>query len=82
MLPANFDNYYKSLKNVHNYRTRSLETNFILPRFNSKIGHKSLSYQGSYLWTKLPFRLIKLSHFRKFQDELKSYPANSDYQGL
>ena len=49
LLPDNFQNYYKSVKNVHNYHTRSSETIFFLPRFNSKIGHKLLSYQGSNL---------------------------------
>ena len=27
-LPANFDNYYKIVKNNHDYRTRSSENNF------------------------------------------------------
>ena len=81
LLPDNFKNYYKSVKNVHNYHTRSSETNFFLPRFNSKIGHKSLSFQGSKLWTKLPLCLKNISHFGKFQHELKSYLLNSDSQG-
>ena len=54
---ANMDNYCKNVKNVHNYQTRSSETNFFLPRFNSKIGLELLSYQGSKLWTKLPLCL-------------------------
>ena len=54
LLPANFKKYYKSVKNVHNYHTRSSENNFLLPRFNSKMGHKSQSYHGSKLWTKSP----------------------------
>ena len=81
LLPDNFKNYYKSVKNVHNYHTRSSETNFFLPRFNSKIGHKSLSFQGSKLWTKLPLSLKSISHFGKFQHELKSYLLNSNSQG-
>ena len=52
-----------------------------LPRFNSKIGHKSLSFQGSKLWTKLPLSLKSISHFGKFQHELKSYLLNSNSQG-
>ena len=81
LLPDNLKNYYKSVKNVHNYHTRSLETNFFLPRFNSTIGHKPLSYQGSKLWIKLPLYLKNISHFGKFQDELKSYLLNNDSQG-
>ena len=54
LLPDNLKNYYKSVKNVNNYQTRSLETSFFLPKFNSTICHKSLSYQGSKLWIKLP----------------------------
>ena len=80
-LPANFTNYYKSVKNVNNYHTRSSETILFLPRFNIKIGHKSLSYLGSKLWVKLPLCLKNISHFRKFNDELKSYLVNSDFQG-
>ena len=53
LLPNNLKNYYKSVKNFHNNHTRSSETNFFQPRFNSKIGHKSLFYQGSKLWIKL-----------------------------
>ena len=61
LLPANFDNYYKSVKNVHNCHMKSSETNFFLPRFNSKIGHKSLSYQGSKLWTVVNPALTELN---------------------
>ena len=69
------------VENVHNYHTRISETVFFLPRFNSKIGHKLLSYQRSKLWVKLPLYLKNISHFGKFQDELKSYLLNSDSQG-
>ena len=85
LLPANFDNYYKSVKNVircHSYHTRSSENKFFKPRFNSKIGHKSLFYQGSKLRTKLPLCLKLIRYFRKFRVELKSYLLNSDYQSL
>ena len=81
LLPDNFRNYYKSVKNVHSYHKWSSETNYFLPRFNSKISHKSLSYQGSKLWIKLPLCLKIISHFGKFQDKLKSYLLNSDSQG-
>ena len=58
---------------------RSSENNFFLPRYNSRIGHKSLSYQGSKLRTKLLFVCLNnISHFGKFEDELKSYLLNSD----
>ena len=72
LLPANFNNYYKSVKNAHNYHTRSSETIVFLPRLNSKIGHESLSYQGIKLWIKLPLFLMSISYFGKFQDKLKS----------
>ena len=81
LLPANFNDYFKSVKNIHSCHTRSSETNVFLPRFNRKIGNKSLSYQGRKLWTKLPLCLKNISHFGKFQDELKSYLLNSDSQG-
>ena len=70
LLPDNFNNYYKNVKNVHNYHTKSSEICFFLPRFNSKIGHKSQSYQGSKLWTNLPLCLKKYKSFGKLQDEL------------
>ena len=82
LLPSNFDNYYKNVKHVNNYHTRSKKVFFFLPRFNSKIDHKLLSYQVSKLWTKLPLCLKDISHFGKYQDELKSYLLNSDYQGF
>ena len=47
----------------------------------SKIGHKSLSYQGSKLWIKLPLCLKNISHLGKFQDKLESYLLNSDSKG-
>ena len=78
LLPDNFKNYYKIVKNVHNYYTRSSETNFLQPRFNSKIGHKPLFYQGSKLWIELPLCLKSISHFGKFKYELKSYQLKSD----
>ena len=73
LLSDNFDYYFNSIKNIHNYYTRSLETNFFLPRFNNEGGHKFLAYQGKRPWTKLPLCLKNLSNLRKFQEELKSY---------
>ena len=73
LISANFNNYYKNIKNVHNYHARGLETNIFLPRFNSKISHTSLFYQGSKLLTKLPLCLKDKSLFGKFQDKLKIY---------
>ena len=60
---------------------RSSETNYFLPKFNTKSGHKLLAYQGSKLWTELQLCLKNLSHFGKFQDELKIYLFNRDYRG-
>ena len=71
LISANFNNYYKNIKNVHNYHARGLETNIFLPRFNSKIGHKSLSYQGSKLSTRLLFCVKDISHFGKYRMNLK-----------
>ena len=51
ILPINFRCYFKSINKVHSHSTRSSKTNFFLPRFNNKYGHKSLAYQGSKLWT-------------------------------
>ena len=69
LLPANFNDYFKSIKNIHRYNTRSSATNFFLPVFNNKNGHKSLAYQGSKLWTELTLCLNNLSHFGRFQDD-------------
>ena len=80
LLQAYFDFYCNSTKNIHNYHTRSSETNFFLPRFNNKSGHNLLAYQGSRLWTKLPLYLKNLSNLGKFQEELKSYLLNSHCQ--
>ena len=80
LLPANFNCYFKSIKNIHNYHTRSSEVNIFLPRFNNSSGHKLLAYQGSRLCTMSPIYLKNLSNFGKFQDELKNYLLNSDYQ--
>ena len=66
LLPASLNNYFKSVKKIHNYLTRSSEINYFLPNFNNKSGYKLLAYQGSLLWTELPLCLKNLSHFRKF----------------
>ena len=49
LLPASFKDYCKNVKCIHNYHTRSSETNYFLPRFNNKSGQKFLAYQGSKL---------------------------------
>ena len=81
LLPASCNGYFKSVKIIHKYNTRSLETNYFLPRFNNKSGHKLLAYQGSKLQTELPLCLENQSHFGNFQDKLKSYLLKSDNQG-
>ena len=61
LLPANFDNY--CIKEKISYEV--FKNNFFLPGFNSKIGNKSLSYQGSKFWSKLPLCLKAISYFEK-----------------
>ena len=46
LLPDSFNDYFKSVKYVHSYHSWSSETNYFLPRFDSKSGHKLLAYQG------------------------------------
>ena len=80
LLPANFDYYFNSIKNIHNYHTRSSETNFFLPRFNNKSGHKLLAYQGSRLWTKLPLYLKKYSQLSYEVFRNKLFPTQIQQQ--
>ena len=72
LLRVSFNNYFKSVRNVHSYHTRPSETSYFLPRFNNKNGHKYLAYQGIKLWTELPLSLENLSNVGKFQDELEN----------
>ena len=69
-LPPRFNDYFISVKNIHNYHTKSSETNYFLPRLNNNRGHKLLAYKGSKLWTEPPLCLKNQSRFGKFQDEL------------
>ena len=78
LLPINFRCYFKSINKVHNHSTRTSKTNFFLPRFNNKYGHKSLAYQGSKLWTDLLINLKEQSHLGRFQVELKDNLLNDN----
>ena len=77
MLWTSFDNFFKRGKNIHDYLTRSAETNNFLPRFNNKSVYKFLAYVGNELYKVLPFFNENPINCSIFQDEPKNYLLNS-----
>ena len=63
---------FQKLENVHLHGTRSVTNeNLFLPRGNSQIFHKTISYSGSRLWNEIPAGMAQT--LESFKSQHKVY---------
>ena len=52
-LPLNFESYFKEIKLLHSYQTRSADSNFYIPRKLNRRGMHTISFMGAKLWSEI-----------------------------
>ena len=73
-LPHSFSCYFKQISETRSRVTRSTSRGaFLEVRCNSKLGERSIKWQGSRLWNKLPEDLKKITVDSKFVKSFKCH---------
>ena len=70
LLPSNFDTFFNSVLNIHNYNTRSAANqSYYLPRARTNYGIFNIRFQGPKVWNSLgkdmkstPFSKLKIKN--------------------
>ena len=71
-LPSNFDTFFNSVLNIHNYNTRSAANqSYYLPRARTNYGIFNIRFQGPKVWNSLG-KDIKSTPFSKLKKKLKN----------
>ena len=71
ILPENFNYFFSSVSNYHNYHTKSVtKNNFFIPRMNTRYGQTACSHTGAKLWNNISPNL-KLLPTYSFSKPLK-----------
>ena len=69
---ANLDKF-NQIKNCCSHKTRlSHKSNFFLPRTRTRLGQKSLSYEGIKIWNEIPNSMKEVS-FHRFKKAVKAH---------
>ena len=72
LLPTNFNVFFTSIKETHNYNTRlSSRMTYALPKTRTNYGIFNITYQGAKIWNAISDN-IKLLSLKQFEKKLKS----------
>ena len=72
LLPSNFDVFFTSVKETHNYNTRlSSRMTYALPITRTNYGIFNIRYQGAKIWNAISDN-IKLLSLKQFKKKFKS----------
>ena len=72
LLPTNFNVFFTSIKETHNYNTRlSSRLTYALPKTRTNYGIFNIRYQGAKIWNAISDN-IKLLSLKQFKKKLKS----------
>ena len=71
LLPTNFNVFFASVKETHNYNTRlSSRMTYALPKTRTNYGIFNIRYQGAKIWNAISDH-IKLLSLKQFKKKLK-----------
>ena len=81
LLPANFNSYFEKVKTMHTHGTRmASQSKFLIPRYNTVTGQKSLMYSGAVMWNSLPRHITECDTVTSYCKRLKKYLLDSSEQ--
>ena len=65
---------FQKLDEQHIYNTRSVtNNNLFIPRGNTQLFNRTMSYLGSRLWNEIPDEIRRVQTLEDFKDKLKTY---------
>ena len=65
---------FQKLDKQHTYNTRSVTSNnLLIPRGNTQLFNRTMSYSGSRLWNEIPYEIRRVQTLEDFKDKLKTY---------
>ena len=65
---------FQKLDEQHTYNTRSVtNNNLFIPRGNTQLLNRTMSYSGSRLWNEIPYEIRRVQTPEDFKDKLKTY---------
>ena len=65
---------FQKLDEQHTYNTRSVtNNNLFIPRGNTQLFNRTMSYSGSRLWNEIPYEIRRVQTLEDFKDRLKTY---------
>ena len=65
---------FQKLDEQHTYNTRSVtNNNLFIPRGNTQLFNRTMSYSGSRLWNEIPYEIRRVQTLEDFKDKLKTY---------
>ena len=74
---------FQKLEIAHLHGTRSVTNeNLFLPRGNSQVFHKTISYSGGRLWNKIPVGIRMAQTIESFKSQYEFYLAAQQAQCL
>ena len=78
LLPHNFNDYFQSTGEGHQYSLRSIsQQNFRTARFNTKYGKRRIQHNGPKLWNDIPTTIKETKTLKSFSGLYKAYILNS-----
>jgi len=75
--PSYLLDYFSTVRNRHNYSTRSSRTAFVVPRFNTLVGRSSFRFTGTMEWNLLPIGAQTMVEKFSFKKYVKHYLLES-----
>ena len=61
-------------QHTYMYNTRSVtNNNLFIPRGNTQLFNRTMSYSGSRLWNEIPYEIRRVQTPEDFKDKLKTY---------
>ena len=75
-LPEILNNYYNSVKDSHNHKTRTND-NLIVNKHKTEIGKRSIKIQGAIAWNSLPFKIRKEEKLKNFVKSAQTFYINN-----
>ena len=74
--PEHDDSLFQELDNLHYHKTRSASSNnLFIPRGDTQIFQKTMSYSGSRLWNEIPAETKRAQTLDTFKDKFKQHLA-------
>ena len=65
---------FQKLDEQHTYNTRFVtNNNLFIPRGNTQLFNRTMSYSGSRLWIEIPYEVRRVQTLEDFRDKLKTY---------